>query len=557
MDSLDANPIWCQHTATNYKKMEKVMADNAVVNSSDDKVYYDPYLREIVKNPYPVYRRLREEAPLYYNEKYDFYAVSRYSDVQKCFLDHETFISGKGGILELIKENVQMPPGTFIFEDPPQHTVHRRIVQRIFAPKRMAALEEQIREMTKKHVAELATRDEFDFIGDVGGQIPMRVIGMLLGIPEEDFQEVRRITDSKLVTEEGKPVDYSEGLNLEQDFERYVHWRRENPSDDVITELLNVEFTDETGVDRKLSIEELTTFVNLLAGAGNETTNRLIGWMAKSLAENPDQRRELVANPALIPQAIEEALRIEPPPPHVGRYVAKDVEIQGQTVPAGSTILLLVGSANHDDEVFQDPEQFNMHREKPRHMTFGHGIHTCIGNVLARMEARVVFEELLKQIPDWDVDLELANLSSTSTVRGWETLPTYRNAAGQAKLKADAAAKVAAEAKAKAEAGSKAPTSVEGTWTVTVKGPTGPMDSSLVLENTNGSLGGTQAGDGNVDPIDSITYNPGNGEIEWINKIKKPMKLKLTFKGVVEGDTMNGKVKTGFMGSFPFTAVRS
>ncbi|WP_290580914.1 cytochrome P450 [Ketobacter sp.] len=538
------------------------MAENAVLGSSTgstagDKVYYDPYLREIVKNPYPVYRRLRQEAPLYYNEKYDFYAVSRYSDVQKCFLDHETFISGRGGILELIKENVQMPPGTFIFEDPPQHTVHRRIVQRIFAPKRMAALEEQIREMTKKHMAELAHRDEFDFIGDVGGQIPMRVIGMLLGIPEEDFQEVRRITDSKLVTEEGKPVDYSAGLNIEQDFERYVHWRRENPSDDVITELLNVEFTDENGVERKLSIEELTTFVNLLAGAGNETTNRLIGWMAKSLAENPDQRRELVANPALIPQAIEEALRLEPPPPHVGRYVAKDVVIQGQTVPAGSTILLLVGSANHDDEVFPDPEQFNMHRERPRHMTFGHGIHTCIGNVLARMEARVVFEELLKQIPDWDVDLELANLSSTSTVRGWETLPTYRNEAGKQKLRANAAAKVAAEAKAKAEAGSKAPASVEGKWTVTVKGPTGPMDSSLELATVNGALGGTQAGDGNVDPIDSITYNPANGEIEWINKIKKPMKLKLTFKGVVEGDTMTGKVKTGFMGAFPFTAVKA
>lgn len=530
---------------------------NEVASATRAKVYYDPYLRDIVKDPYPVYRRLRNEAPLYYNEQYDFYAVSRYSDVQKCFLDHETFISGRGGILELIKENVKMPPGTFIFEDPPLHTAHRRIVQRIFAPNRMKVLEEQIRTLSIKHIEELRGRDEFDFIADVGGQIPMRVIGMLLGLPEEDFQEVRRITDSKLVTEEGKPVDYSAGLNIEQDFERYIHWRIENPSDDVITELLGVEFVDETGTERKLTVEELTTFVNLLAGAGNETTNRLIGWMAKSLAEYPEQRRELVANPDLIPQAIEEALRLEPPPPHVGRYVARDVEIQGQTVPAGSAILLLVGSANHDDEVFEDPEAFNIHRPRPRHMTFGHGIHTCIGNVLARMEARIVFEELLKRIPDWNIDLEHANLSSTSTVRGWETLPAYVNARGKEKIRENAAAKVASAAKAKEEAGTHAPASVEGTWTVTVKSPTGPMDSSLLLEKNNGKLGGVQSGNGSADTIDQITYNSSNGEIEWINKIQKPMKLKLQFKGVVQGDTMTGKVKTGFMGSFAFTAVRA
>lgn len=530
------------------------MGESAVLKN--DEVYYDPYLREIVKEPYPVYKRLREEAPLYYNEKYDFYAVSRYSDVQKCFADHETFISGKGGILELIKQNVQMPEGTFIFEDPPLHSVHRRIVQRIFAPKRMATLEDQIRSMTVKIMEDLKHRDEFDFIADVGGQIPMRVIGMLLGIPEEDYQEVRRITDSKLITEEGKPVDYSAGLNLEQDFERYIHWRMENPSDDVITELLNVEFTDDKGNLRKLTTEELTTFVNLLAGAGNETTNRLIGWMAKSLAEYPEQRRELVANPNLIMAAIEETLRLEPPPPHVGRYVNKDVEIQGQTVPAGSTILLLVGSANHDDEVFSDPDTFNMHREKPRHMSFGHGIHTCIGNGLARMEARIVFEELLKRIPDWDISFEHANLSSTSTVRGWETLPTYVNEKGLEKIKARETARVENEAKAKAEAGSKAPVSVEGTWTVTVKSPTGAMDSSLVLKLENGKLGGTQSADGSLDPIDEISYDNSTGEIQWINKIKKPMKLKLQFKGIVEGDNITGKVKTGFMGSFSFKAVK-
>ena len=528
-----------------------------MAEQASGKVYYDPYLREIVKDPYPVYRRLRNEAPLYYNEQYDFYAVSRYTDVQKCFLDHKTFISGRGAILELIKENVKMPPGTFIFEDPPLHTAHRRIVQRIFSPVRMKALEEQLRIMTSKHMDSLVGLDEFDFIGDIGGQIPMRVIGMLLGLPEEDFQEVRRLTDSKIITEEGKPVDYSAGLNIEQSFERYIHWRIENPADDIITELLSVEFTDETGIERKLTVEELTTFVNLLAGAGNETTNRLIGWLAKALSEYPEQRRELVANPELIPAAIEEALRLEPPPPHVGRYVEQDVEIQGKVVPKGSTILLLVGSANHDDDVFPDPERFDMHRKRPHHLTFGTGIHTCIGNVLARMEARIVFEELLKRVPDWTVDLEHANLSSTSTVRGWETLPAYVNAAGKQKIRAKAVAHAESEAKAQSEAASRAPASVEGQWTVTVKSPTGPMDSSLVLQKNNGALGGIQSGQGSQDVIDEITYNHTTGEIEWINQIKKPVKLKLQFKGVVAGNTMTGKVKAGFMGSFGFTAVKN
>lgn len=393
---------------------------------SSDPVYYDPYLREIVKEPYPVYRRLREEAPLYYNDKYDFYAVSRYDDVRKGFQDNKTFISSRGGILELIKENIQMPPGTFIFEDPPQHTVHRQIVQRLFTPRRMNGLEPLVRNLTINCLDQLAGRDEFDFIDHIGRQVPMRVIGMLLGIPEEDLQTVREITDSKMRTEEGKPGEYSEGLKLEESFGDYIEWRVKNPSDDVTTELLNVEFTDETGTQRRLTRDELLTFFNVLAGAGNETTNRLIGWTAKTLAEHPDQRRELAEKPELIPDAIEEVLRLEPPAPHVGRYVAQDAEFQGQKVPAGSAILFLVGSANHDDRVFPDPERFDIHRERgSAHVAFGYGIHTCIGNVLARLEGRVVFEELLKRIPEWEIDQENAALLSTSTVRGWDKLPAY------------------------------------------------------------------------------------------------------------------------------------
>lgn len=514
--------------------------------AGNEAVYYDPYRVDIVENPYPVYRRLREESPLYYNSEYDFYAVSRFDDVQKGLSNHQTFSSARGGILELIKANIELPPGTFIFEDPPLHTAHRGVVARIFTPRRMNGLDAMVREFTARTLDALVDRDSFDVVADIGAQIPMRVIGMLLGIPEQDLQTVRERADANLHTEVGQPLRYDDGLSLGEGFEEYVDWRVKNPSDDVMTELLNVEFKDETGTQRRLAREEILTFVNVLAGAGNETTNRLIGWAVKTLAEHPDQRRELAQNPALIPEAIEEVLRYEPIGPHVGRYVTRDVEYYGQTVPEGSAMLFLVGSANRDEQRFPDGDRFDIHRDRAPHVTFGSGIHTCPGNVLARLEGRIVVEELLKRFPEWEIDLEKAALSSTSTVRGWETLPAYTGPAA-----ARAAKK---QSKAPAEAASAVEAPVEGEWTVTIKGPTGPMATTLVLQRVNGALAGTQAGEGTTTPIDKVRYE--NGEIVWTNQITKPMKLKLEFAGTVDGGTMQGKVKTGFMGSFQFTAVK-
>lgn len=523
---------------------------------SANPVYYDPYLRDIVKNPYPVYRHLRDEAPLYYNAPYDFYAVSRYEDVRKAFGDHKTFISSRGGILEMIKQNIKMPPGTFIFEDPPQHTAHRQIVQRIFTPRRMNGLEPLVRALTVKVLDPLVGRADFDFIDDIGRQLPMRVIGMLLGIPEQDLQTVREITDQKMRTEEGKPQVYKDGLMMEQSFGDYIDWRVKHPSDDVTTELLNVEFTDETGTKRKLSRDELITFFNVLAGAGNETTNRLIGWTGKSLAENPEQRRELVKNPALLPDALEEVLRLEPPAPHVARYVTQDAEFQRQKVPAGSVILLLVGSANHDDRAFPDPDRFDIHRDrKTAHLAFGYGVHTCIGNVLARLEGRVVFEELLKRVPEWDIDMENANLQTTSTVRGWDKLPAYVNPQGRQNIGARAAQQKATAEKAAASVS--VPVSVDGRWTLTVKGPTGAMDSVLDLQSAHGKLSGTQSGEGSTSTIEEIFYAPGSGAIEWTSKIDKPIKMTLKFSGKVTSEGMSGLVKAGFMGTYPFTAKKA
>jgi cytochrome P450 len=391
--------------------------------SATSDVYYDPYDVEINADPYPVFRRLREEAPLYYNEPHDFYAVSRFDDVERALLDPKTYISGRGAILELIKANMNIPPGVLIFEDPPVHTVHRSLLSRVFTPRKVAALEPKIREFCARSLDPLVGAGRFDFIADLGAQMPMRTIGMLLGIPEEDQEAIRDSVDANLRTEAGKPMQHRD-ISGEM-FADYIDWRAEHPSDDLMTELLRAEFEDETGKVRRLTREEILTYVNVIAGAGNETTGRLIGWAGKVLADHPEQRRQLVRDRSLIPNAIEELLRYEPPAPQVARYVARDVEVHGQTVQEGNVMLLLIGAANRDDRRHPDGDRFDIHRQIDQHLTFSHGIHFCLGAALARLEGRVALEEVLKRFPEWEVDRGGAKLATTSTVRGWETLPVF------------------------------------------------------------------------------------------------------------------------------------
>lgn len=392
-------------------------------------LYFDPYDVEITADPYPVLRRLREEVPLYYNERYDFYALSRYEDIERALKDKDTFINGKGNVLELIKADVAQPPGTLIFEDPPAHTIHRKLLSRAFTPKRVAALESQIREFTAECLDPLVGEKGFDVIADLGAQVPMQVIGMLMGIPKEDRETVREHVDGYLRTEPGKPMRFSKGSKwspgskLSDIYGEYIDWRAEHPSDDVMTELLTAEFEDEHGVTRTLTRDEVLLYVNIVAGAGNETTSRLIGWTAKVLADHPDQRAQIVDDPSLVHNTIEELLRYESPGPITGRYVARDVELYGQTVPAGSAMLLLNHSANRDDRRFTDPERFDIHRQIGSHLAFGHGIHFCLGASLTRLEGCVVLEELLKRFPEWEVDIANARMAPASVVRGWETLP--------------------------------------------------------------------------------------------------------------------------------------
>jgi cytochrome P450 len=396
------------------------------MTSTTTDIYYDPYDRDIDADPYPVYSRLREEAPLYYNEQYDFHAVSRFDDVQRGLVDKETFSSARGSVLEFIKADIEMPPGVVIFEDPPVHDIHRGLLSRVFTPRKMNALEPKVREFCARALDPLVGAGRFDFVADLGAQVPMRTIGMLLGVPESDQEEARNRADANLRTEPGKPMDVAaENIGESDFFADYIDWRAKHPSDDVMTELLFAEFEDETGTKRRLTRDEVLIYVSVVSGAGNETTNRLIGWMGKVLADHSEQRRELVADRSLVPNAIEELLRFEPPTPHVARHVTRDVELHGQTVPAGSAMMCLSGSANRDDRQYPDADRFDIHREIGQHLTFGYGIHFCLGAALARLEGRVALDEVLKRFPEWQVDRENAKRAPTSTVRGWDSLPVF------------------------------------------------------------------------------------------------------------------------------------
>jgi cytochrome P450 len=388
-------------------------------------VYYDPYDFEIDADPYPIWKRLREEQPLYYNERYDFFALSRFDDVEKSSVDWKHYSSAKGTLLELIKANFSLPPGSIIFEDPTAHDTHRSLLSRVFTPRKVSALEPKVREFCAHSLDPLVGNGGFDFISDLGSQMPMRTIGMLLGIPEQDQEAIRDQIDEGLRIDSGEMPDLSErALDIgDNAFAEYVDWRYENPSDDLMTELLQAEFEDTTGTRRRLTREEVLGYIGLLAGAGNETTTRLIGWTGKLLADHPDQRAALVADRSLIPGAIEEILRYESPSPVQARYVTADVEHYDTTVPEGSAILLLTASGNRDDRKFPDADRFDIRRKIDHHLAFGYGIHFCMGAALARLEGRVALDEVLNRFPTWDVDYDNAKQARTSTVRGWETLP--------------------------------------------------------------------------------------------------------------------------------------
>ncbi|MCK9901602.1 cytochrome P450 [Frankia sp. Cpl3] len=386
-------------------------------------IYYDPYDFEIDKNPYPLWKRMREEAPLYYNDRYDFYAVSRYADVEEASVNWQSYTSSKGILLEMVKAGIQTPPGVFIAEDPPEHDMHRLILSRAVTPRRVLVLEQRIRELCAEYLDPLVGSGGFDLVQDFAGHLPMRVIGALVGIPDEYLLNLRDTVEESARLKEEKPQDGNRLVTMGDPYAPFLEFRRKNPADDFLTTLIEARFKDVfTNEERGLTDTEILNYVGMLYAAGVETTTRLIGWLAKVLADNPDQRAQVVADRSLIPNTVEETLRYEVPSPIQVRVTTKPVELHGQVVEEGKIVALLTGSANRDERVFPNPDDFDIHRKIDAHLTFGKGVHYCFGAALARIEGRIALEEFLNRFQAWDL-APGAELIHTATIRGYHKLP--------------------------------------------------------------------------------------------------------------------------------------
>lgn len=387
---------------------------------------YDPYDYAIDADPHPVWRRMRDEAPLYRNEEHDFWALSRFQDVLDASIDVATYSSARGTVLEMIRAS-NGPMNTMIFMDPPAHDQLRALVSRAFSPRRIADLEPSIREIVCGYLDPQVGSDGFDFVADFGAKVPMMVISAMLGIPEADRDQIREWTDQMLHRDPGE-TDFAGGqenvsANIFGYLAGYVADRRKSPRDDMMTDLMQAEMEEPDGSKRRLTDDELLGFISLLSGAGNETVARLLGWAGATFARFPGERAKLVAQPELIPNAVEELLRFEAPSPVQARSVMRDVVWHGERVPEGAVILLLTGSAGRDERQYPDADRFDVEREVGRHVSFGYGTHFCLGASLARLEARIALEETLARFPEWEVDWSGAEHVHTSTVRGYARLP--------------------------------------------------------------------------------------------------------------------------------------
>lgn len=401
---------------------------------------YDPYNPDIDKDPYRVWKRLRDEAPLYYNEQYDFYALSRFDDVYQSLRNWQDYSSARGTVLELMQMDPTIGDGVYgeanlgmmIFSDPPAHDIARKLVSSYFTPTAVKVFEARARSLCQQFFAAVEGKPSFDLVEDIIRPIPPMMIGHILGVPEEDQAYLgRRVDESLAFDPDADPVELEDGIRKRNESHQaiaeyiagLVAQRSAEPQDDLLTQLINSEVEQADGSMRKLELKEVISFFMLLQGAGSETTARALAWAGVLLARHPEQRRKLVENPAKINNAIEELLRYEAPSPIQARYTMRDVEWYGVTVPQGSKIALLNGSAGRDERQYENPESFDVDRKIPRHLTFGFGTHVCLGASLARLEMRVVLEELLKRYPQWTVDESKVSLVFTTTVRGPASVP--------------------------------------------------------------------------------------------------------------------------------------
>jgi cytochrome P450 len=387
-------------------------------------VEYNPFARDTQTNPFPVYRWLRDEAPVYHNAEVGFYALSRFDDVLQAHLDPVTFVSSHGVTIEGYDQGQDL----LITSDEPRHNWHRKLVSRLFTPRAIADLEPKVRAIAAEVLDGARDRGEIDIVAEFSTHLPMMVIAEMLGLPPETRADLRRTSDRILdraeADELGNTTDDSQLAMIEMMtlLTEIVDDKSKHLGDDIASMLLGARVADDDGNEVALTHAQVASRLLEMTIAGHETTAKLIANGVVALTWYPDQRAELVADPSLIPNAVEEMLRWDPPSHYQGRWVERDVTLHGVTIPADSRVILLTGAANHDERAFPDPEYFDIHREIERHVGFGFGIHLCIGAALARLETRIAFEELLARYPNYEVRQPMVRAYS-SNVRGLSNLP--------------------------------------------------------------------------------------------------------------------------------------
>lgn len=387
----------------------------------------NPFSYEFHENPYPVYAWLREHAPLYYNPKLDFYALSRFDDVWAALQDWRTYSSRDGVTLERIDTTLFELTPMMIFMDPPKHDRLRRLVSFAFTPRRIAALEPFVRELARNLLHPLRARGGGDFVTEFAAPLPREVIFTLLGVPNEDRVPLREWMDRALERDPDSPDIPARAIEASMNLVRYwfqlVSTLREHPNDGLISALLEAELDTEDGGRTRLTDGEIAGFCALLGAAGNETVTRLLGNAAVLLHRHPEAWQFLRAHPEHLSQAIEEVLRYWPPAQYQARTVTRDVQWYGRTVPAGGRMLLLNGAASRDPRAFPDPDRFDIHRHISQHLSFGYGVHFCLGASLARLEARVALEEFLVAFPVFSVNEPHCVRAHMSNVHGFDRVP--------------------------------------------------------------------------------------------------------------------------------------
>ena len=342
-------------------------------------ISFEPYSMEFATDPYPSYKWLRDEAPVFHHRELNFWAISRYADVVQAHFDPATY-SSAGGVT--IEPMIDM--GFLIMKDPPHHSVHKMLVTRVFTPKRMMAMETFIRSECAKLLEKAAAKEEFDFVKEFAVELPLTVISEMIGIPEELRHDIHNFANLLLYRGEDMSEVMNSGIAAHATYLKLIELRRANPRDDVITLLMTTELEDDNGVVRHLTNDELAARMMELSAAGHETVAKAIPNGVMGFTKFPAEREKLLADPSLIGKTVEEVLRFDPPSQLQGRTTTRDVELHGVTIPAGSKTMLLTGAATRDERKFEDPDVFNISR-LPDQVSpyFGYGIHRCLGINLA------------------------------------------------------------------------------------------------------------------------------------------------------------------------------